>query len=143
MRIILICNDARGIAGYHWRFPHLEQLPCWTTYTNKEVHDTLREAIAESPLYNGQIQSTGPRYCPSIETKLMTFPDKDQHPLFLEPEGEEAVEVAREIGLGHDEALRGPRVAPAHCRRLQSRSAMPGPERSAQAEPVSWVETAS
>lgn len=72
---------------------HLKQLPCWTTYTNKEVHDTLREAIAESPLYNGQIQSTGPRYCPSIETKLMTFPDKDQHPLFLEPEGENTNEM--------------------------------------------------
>lgn len=72
---------------------HLEQQPCWTTYTNKEVHDTLREAIAESPLYNGQIQSTGPRYCPSIETKLMTFPDKDQHPLFLEPEGEDTNEM--------------------------------------------------
>ena len=72
---------------------HLEQLPCWTTYTNKEVHDTLREAIADSPLYNGQIQSTGPRYCPSIETKLMTFPDKDQHPLFLEPEGEDTNEM--------------------------------------------------
>lgn len=72
---------------------HLKQLPCWTTYTNKEVHDTLREAIAESPLYNGQIKSTGPRYCPSIETKLMTFPDKDQHPLFLEPEGEDTNEM--------------------------------------------------
>lgn len=72
---------------------HLKQLPCWTTYTNKEVHDTLREAIADSPLYNGQIQSTGPRYCPSIETKLMTFPDKDQHPLFLEPEGEDTNEM--------------------------------------------------
>ena len=72
---------------------HLKQLPCWTTYTNKEVHDTLREAIADSPLYNGQIQSTGPRYCPSIETKLMTFPDKDQHPLFLEPEGENTNEM--------------------------------------------------
>lgn len=72
---------------------HLKQLPCWTTYTNKEVHNTLREAIAESPLYNGQIQSTGPRYCPSIETKLMTFPDKDQHPLFLEPEGEDTNEM--------------------------------------------------
>lgn len=72
---------------------HLKQLPCWTTYTNKEVHDTLRKAIAESPLYNGQIQSTGPRYCPSIETKLMTFPDKDQHPLFLEPEGEDTNEM--------------------------------------------------
>lgn len=72
---------------------HLKQLPCWTTYTNKEVHDTLRDAIAESPLYNGQIKSTGPRYCPSIETKLVTFPDKDQHPLFLEPEGENTNEM--------------------------------------------------
>lgn len=72
---------------------HLEQLPCWTTYTNKEVHDTLRAAIADSPLYNGQIKSTGPRYCPSIETKLMTFPDKNQHPLFLEPEGEDTNEM--------------------------------------------------
>ena len=72
---------------------HLQQLPCWTTYTNKDVHDTLRAAIAESPLYNGQIKSTGPRYCPSIETKLVTFPDKDQHPLFLEPEGEDTNEM--------------------------------------------------
>ena len=72
---------------------HLQQLPCWTTYTNKEVHDTLRAAIAESPLYNGQIKSTGPRYCPSIETKLVTFPDKNQHPLFLEPEGEDTNEM--------------------------------------------------
>ena len=72
---------------------HLRQLPCWTTYTNREVHDTLRASIADSPLYNGQIQSTGPRYCPSIETKLMTFPDKDQHPLFLEPEGEDTNEM--------------------------------------------------
>ncbi|MEE1384794.1 MAG: tRNA uridine-5-carboxymethylaminomethyl(34) synthesis enzyme MnmG [Prevotella sp.] len=72
---------------------HLQQLPCWTTYTNKEVHDTLHAAIAESPLYNGQIKSTGPRYCPSIETKLVTFPDKDQHPLFLEPEGEDTNEM--------------------------------------------------
>ena len=72
---------------------HLKQLPCWTTYTNKEVHDTLRNAIADSPLYNGQIQSTGPRYCPSIETKLVTFPDKDQHPRFLEPEGEDTNEM--------------------------------------------------
>ena len=72
---------------------HLQQLPCWTTYTNKEVHDTLRAAIAESPLYNGQIKSTGPRYCPSIETKLVTFPDKGQHPLFLEPEGEDTNEM--------------------------------------------------
>ena len=72
---------------------HLKQLPCWTTYTNKDVHDTLRAAIADSPLYNGQIKSTGPRYCPSIETKLVTFPDKEQHPLFLEPEGEDTNEM--------------------------------------------------
>lgn len=71
----------------------LEQLPCWTCYTNKKVHDTLRGGLADSPLYNGQIQSTGPRYCPSIETKLVTFPDKDQHPLFLEPEGENTNEM--------------------------------------------------
>ena len=71
----------------------LKQLPCWTTYTNREVHDTLRAALADSPLYNGQIQSTGPRYCPSIETKLVTFPDKEQHPLFLEPEGEDTNEM--------------------------------------------------
>lgn len=71
----------------------LKQLPCWTCYTNKKVHDTLRSGLADSPLYNGQIKSIGPRYCPSIETKLMTFPDKDQHPLFLEPEGEETNEM--------------------------------------------------
>ena len=71
----------------------LKQLPCWTCYTNAEVHATLRAALADSPLYNGQIQSTGPRYCPSIETKLVTFPDKDQHPLFLEPEGEDTNEM--------------------------------------------------
>lgn len=71
----------------------LKQLPCWTTYTNPDVHDTLRAALADSPLYNGQIQSTGPRYCPSIETKLVTFPDKNQHPLFLEPEGEDTNEM--------------------------------------------------
>ena len=71
----------------------LQQLPCWTCYTNKQVHDTLRSGLADSPLYNGQIQSIGPRYCPSIETKLMTFPDKEQHPLFLEPEGETTNEM--------------------------------------------------
>ncbi len=71
----------------------LKQLPCWTCYTNKKVHDTLKSGLADSPLYNGQIQSTGPRYCPSIETKLVTFPDKDQHPLFLEPEGEDTNEM--------------------------------------------------
>ena len=75
--------------------PHrqLEQLPCWMCYTTPEVHETLRSGLADSPLYNGQIQSIGPRYCPSIETKLMTFPDKDQHLLFLEPEGETTNEM--------------------------------------------------
>ena len=75
--------------------PHrvLKQLPCWTCNTNPEVHSTLMAAIADSPLYNGQIKSTGPRYCPSIETKLTTFPDKQQHPLFLEPEGEDTNEM--------------------------------------------------
>lgn len=71
----------------------LKQLPCWTCYTNKKVHETLKSGLADSPLYNGQIQSTGPRYCPSIETKLVTFHDKDQHPLFLEPEGEDTNEM--------------------------------------------------
>lgn len=71
----------------------LKQLPCWTCYTNKKVHETLKSGLADSPVYNGQIQSTGPRYCPSIETKLVTFPDKNQHPLFLEPEGEDTNEM--------------------------------------------------
>ncbi|MCI7010663.1 MAG: tRNA uridine-5-carboxymethylaminomethyl(34) synthesis enzyme MnmG [Prevotella sp.] len=71
----------------------LQQLPCWTCNTNEEVHETLKSGLADSPLYNGQIQSIGPRYCPSIETKLVTFPDKPQHPLFLEPEGEETNEM--------------------------------------------------
>lgn len=71
----------------------LKQLPCWTCYTNKDVHDTLKSGLADSPLYNGQIQSIGPRYCPSIETKLVTFPNKDQHPLFLEPEGTDTNEM--------------------------------------------------
>ena len=71
----------------------LKQLPCWTCYTNNKVHEILKSGLADSPLYNGQIQSTGPRYCPSIETKLVTFPDKDQHPLFLEPEGEDTNEM--------------------------------------------------
>ncbi len=71
----------------------LPQLPCWTCYTNRAVHDTLRSGLADSPLYNGQIQSIGPRYCPSIETKLVTFPDKDIHPLFLEPEGTDTNEM--------------------------------------------------
>lgn len=71
----------------------LQQLPCWMFKTNKEVHDILISGLADSPLYNGQIQSIGPRYCPSIETKLHTFPDKDEHQLFLEPEGETTNEM--------------------------------------------------
>jgi tRNA uridine 5-carboxymethylaminomethyl modification enzyme len=66
----------------------LKQLSCWTLYTNESVHDVLRSGLADSPMYNGQIQSIGPRYCPSIETKIVTFADKTQHQLFLEPEGE-------------------------------------------------------
>lgn len=75
--------------------PHraLPQLPCWTCSTNEEVHEILRADLANSPLFNGQIQSTGPRYCPSIETKLVTFPDRNSHPLFLEPEGTETNEM--------------------------------------------------
>ena len=71
----------------------LQQLPCWTVNTNAEVHEILRSGLVDSPLYNGQIQSIGPRYCPSIETKLVTFPDRDKHPLFLEPEGEDTNEM--------------------------------------------------
>ena len=70
----------------------LKQLPCWTCFTNPEVHEVLRSGLPDSPLYNGQIQSIGPRYCPSIETKLVTFPERDQHQLFLEPEGESTKE---------------------------------------------------
>ncbi len=71
----------------------LKSLPCWMLKTNKEVHETLMSGLADSPLYNGQIKSIGPRYCPSIETKLHTFPDKDEHQLFLEPEGETTNEM--------------------------------------------------
>lgn len=87
-----------GETDYH-RFSYispmrpLPQLPCWTTDTNAEVHEVLRSGLADSPLYNGQIKSIGPRYCPSIETKLVTFPDRDHHPLFLEPEGVETSEL--------------------------------------------------
>ena len=71
----------------------LKQLCCWTCFTNPEVHEILRNGLPESPLFNGQIQSIGPRYCPSIETKIVTFPDKGQHQLFLEPEGETTQEL--------------------------------------------------
>ena len=91
-------DEQPGETDFHqfsFMAPHrvLRQLPCWTCYTNPDVHATLMAAIADSPLYNGQIKSTGPRYCPSIETKLTTFPDKDQHPLFLEPEGDDTNEM--------------------------------------------------
>lgn len=72
---------------------NLKQMCCWTCFTNERVHEILRFALADSPLYNGQIKSIGPRYCPSIETKLFTFPDKDRHQLFLEPEGENTNEM--------------------------------------------------
>ncbi len=71
----------------------LKQLPCWTFNTNPECHKALLEGLADSPLYNGQIKSIGPRYCPSVETKLVTFPDREKHPLFLEPEGEDTDEM--------------------------------------------------
>lgn len=79
--------------SYLWSQPTLKQLPCWTCSTNSDAHEILREDIANSPLYNGQIESIGPRYCPSIETKLVTFPDRDSHPLFIEPEGEDTNEM--------------------------------------------------
>lgn len=71
----------------------LQQRPCWACYTNPKVHETLRDGLDESPLYNGQIQSIGPRYCPSIETKIVTFAERDRHLLFLEPEGETTQEI--------------------------------------------------
>lgn len=79
--------------SYMGQHRQLQQLPCWICYTNPEVHRTLMGGIDDSPLYNGQIQSIGPRYCPSIETKLVTFPERDQHLLFLEPEGENTNEM--------------------------------------------------
>lgn len=80
-------DEVCGRFSYMGSNHKLPQLPCWITYTNKAVHDRLREGLEDSPLFNGQIQSIGPRYCPSIETKLVTFADKDSHLLFLEPEG--------------------------------------------------------
>ena len=93
-----LMEEQPGENDYHqfsYYGPHraLPQLPCWTCNTNKEVHNVLKSGLADSPLFNGQIKSTGPRYCPSIETKLVTFPDKDQHPLFLEPEGTDTNEM--------------------------------------------------
>ena len=86
-------TEQKGDTDWH-RFSYLDtvsrglkQMSCWITYTNPTTHDTLRNGLADSPLFNGQIKSIGPRYCPSIETKIVTFADKDAHQLFLEPEG--------------------------------------------------------
>ncbi|MBP3229932.1 MAG: tRNA uridine-5-carboxymethylaminomethyl(34) synthesis enzyme MnmG [Prevotella sp.] len=93
-----LLNEQPGENGYY-QFSYmgtprtLRQLPCWECYTNEAVHNILRSGLPDSPLYNGQIQSIGPRYCPSIETKLVTFPDRNQHLLFLEPEGEDTNEM--------------------------------------------------
>ena len=86
-------NDSKDATATLQYRHNLRQLPCWTVNTNAAVHEVLRSGLKDSPLYNGQIQSIGPRYCPSIETKLVTFPDREQHPLFLEPEGEETNEM--------------------------------------------------
>ena len=79
--------------SYSCTVRNLKQLPCWGCYTNPEVHSILRDSLDDSPLYNGQIQSIGPRYCPSIETKIVTFAERDRHLLFLEPEGETTQEI--------------------------------------------------
>ena len=80
-------NDFHKFSFLDTQKRHLKQLTCWTVNTNEEVHEVLKSGLADSPLYNGQIQSIGPRYCPSIETKIVTFAEKDHHQLFLEPEG--------------------------------------------------------
>ncbi len=81
-------NDFHGFSFLPSVHRRLKQRPCWIIYTNSEVHDILRAGLPDSPLFNGQIKSIGPRYCPSIETKIVTFADKNEHQLFLEPEGE-------------------------------------------------------
>lgn len=81
-------NDFHKFSYLDFKPRPLKQRPCFITYTNEQTHEILRAGLPESPLYNGQIQSVGPRYCPSIETKIVTFADKNQHQLFLEPEGE-------------------------------------------------------
>ena len=86
-------DEMSGHFSYIYKGNELKQLPCWIVYTNEKVHEVLRSGFADSPLYNGQIQSIGPRYCPSIETKLHTFPDKEKHMLFLEPEGTDTNEM--------------------------------------------------
>ena len=85
-------NDFRKFSYLDNVSRNLKQLSCWTLFTNPDCHEVLRQGLSESPLYNGQIQSIGPRYCPSIETKIVTFADKEMHQLFLEPEGESTQE---------------------------------------------------
>ena len=85
-------NDFRKFSYLDNVSRNLKQLSCWTLFTNPDCHEVLRKGLSESPLYNGQIQSIGPRYCPSIETKIVTFADKEMHQLFLEPEGENTQE---------------------------------------------------
>lgn len=85
-------NDFHKFSYLDFEPRKLKQLSCWTTYTNEDVHADLRNGLDESPLYNGQIKSIGPRYCPSIETKIVTFAEKTAHQLFLEPEGENTQE---------------------------------------------------
>lgn len=86
-------NDFHQFSFINTNQRNLRQLHCWMCFTNEEVHEVLRQGLPDSPLFNGQIQSIGPRYCPSIETKIVTFPDKTQHQLFLEPEGESTQEL--------------------------------------------------
>ena len=85
-------NDFHKFSYMDTSHRKLKQLSCWTTFTNETCHDILREGLPDSPLYNGQIKSIGPRYCPSIEDKLRTFAGKEQHQLFLEPEGRDTNE---------------------------------------------------
>ncbi len=86
-------SDFHKFSFLNTPYNKLKALPCWTCYTNEESHDILRKGLIDSPLYNGQIQSIGPRYCPSVETKIVNFPDKERHQLFLEPEGEDTNEM--------------------------------------------------
>ena len=114
-------EEQKGDNDFH-RFSYisqgrpLPQLPCWIGATNERVHEELRRGMKDSPLYNGEIQSIGPRYCPSIETKLHTFPDKTSHPLFVEPEGTNTHEYylnGFSSSMPLDVQLRGLRQIPA------------------------------
>lgn len=111
-------NDFHKFSYMDTSHRKLKQLSCWTTFTNETCHDILREGLPDSPLYNGQIKSIGPRYCPSIETKIVTFADKTQHQLFLEPEGETTQEYylnGFSSSLPLDIQLRALQAIPAFC----------------------------